>query len=353
MKILRVLLAALSATVVSMAAPGWTVPNAQQPQLSATADGTVWLVYGQNGSIFAAESVDGGTSFQAAQQVGELHDLSFGMRRGPRIAAKGDRVTVAVMGEELLAYSSGDRGKTWTGPVTINDVPASAKEGLHDLAIAPDGKLFVVWLDQREGPMELWGAESTDGGKSWAANQRIYRSPEKSICECCHPSALFDADGNLAVMWRNSLGGSRDLWMAVRSRGTATFSGAKKLGTGTWPLDACPMDGGRILALGSGKFGSVWQRAGEVYFAIPGESEVRLGKGRQPIATVRGDKPTVFWQDGTDLVGTTLGSPGGPTKEAANARFAAVATTTSGTTVLVYERPGASGESTNLVVQRR
>lgn len=79
-------------------------------------------------------------------------------------------------------------------------MPASAREGLHDLAGGPSGKLFVTWLDLRNGKMELWDATSVHGGRTWARDEQIYKSPDKSICEGCHPTALFGLDGNLAVM---------------------------------------------------------------------------------------------------------------------------------------------------------
>jgi hypothetical protein len=334
-------LVALAASASTTADAGRTeIPLAEQPQLCATPDGSVWLTYGHNGAVFVAESKDGGATFSAGRQVGALRSLMFGMRRGPRIAAHGDQVTVTVPADEFIAYSSADRGRSWTGPIRVNDTPGSAKEGLHDLAVGPDGRLFAVWLDQRSGPMEIWGAESSDGGKTWAKNQLVYHSPDKSVCECCHPSALFDKEGNLAVMWRNSVGGSRDLWMSVRAKGASEFAAGQKLGLGTWPLNACPMDGGRIIALGDGKFASVWQRAGEVFYAPMDGPETRLGKGRQPVAVSRGGITTVYWQDDEGLVSKQVGSPGSmPMKHAANARFAAIAQSgDSGYAVVAYEQ---------------
>jgi hypothetical protein len=356
------------------------LPNAAQPQLAASTDGSVWLVYGQTaaapaaggaehgagqhgagahgsapkpeGEIFLARSSDGGATFAPATKVATVPGLMLGMRRGPRVAARGDTLTITVVGKELVAFSSSDAGRTWSGPVTVNDAAASAQEGLHDLAVAPDGKLFVTWLDIRNGTMELWGTESTDGGKTWAKNAQVYRSPDKSICECCHPSALFDAEGNLAVMWRNSIEGSRDLWMATRARGAKEFSAARKLGEGTWKLNACPMDGGKIVAFGNGKFGAVWQRAGEVFLAPYGGAEVSLGKGKQPIAITRDGAPLIVWQQDTNLV--SVREPGEqPTQIAADARFASAVTLPGNRgAVLAYEQGPAKEKQPGIVIER-
>ncbi len=328
------------------------IPDAAQPQLATAVDGRVWLTYGQGGAVFVAASSDGGGTFGSASKLPSPSKLMVGMRRGPRIAVFGDRVTVTVVGDELLAFRSTDAGITWSEPVAINEVPASANEGLHDLASSPEGQLFVTWLDLRSGKMELWGAESADGGKTWTKNEQVYRSPDQSICECCHPTALFDRDGNLAVMWRNSIAGSRDLWMTTRARGAKHFTTAKKLGEGTWKLNGCPMDGGKIVALGGGIFGSVWQRAGDVFFAPTEGPEVLLGKGKQPVAVAHGAETIVLWQQGTDLV--SVRKPGDePMKQAADARFASViALPDSKAIVLAYEQDPAKEKQPGVVIER-
>jgi hypothetical protein len=82
---------------------------------------------------------------------------------------------------------------------------------------------------------------------TWSKNLMIYESPAGTICECCHPSAAIDSEGQVLVMWRNWLAGSRDMYL-VRSRDGLTFSKPEKLGSGTWKLNACPMDGGGLAA---------------------------------------------------------------------------------------------------------
>jgi len=353
------------------------IPNAAQPQLCAANDGRVWLVYGRAGAaptaaahqhggekapataasrpagdIFVARSDDAGATFGSAIKVASVPNLMLGMRRGPRIAAYGDRVTVTVNGDELFALTSVDGGKTWSEPVTINDVPTSTREGLHDLAGAADGRLFTTWLDLRNGAMELWGAASSDAGRTWGKNEQVYHSSDKSICECCHPTVLFDADGNLAVMWRNAVDGYRDMWMSTRAKGSAQFTPARKLGEGTWKLNACPMDGGKIVALGAGKFGSVWQRAGEVFFMPASGPEILLGKGKQPVAVANGANPLILWQEGNDLVlSRAPGAP--PSKLASDSRFAVVVTLPGQQgNVVAYEQGAAKEKQPGLVIER-
>ena len=324
------------------------IAEATQPQLFSARDGRVWLAYAKGADLFAAFSKDGGVEFSSPIKIASDEKFMIGMRRGPRIVADGEHVTVTVIGSELLSFHSPDGGLTWSPAHTINEVPGSAREGLHDLAAAPGGRMFVTWLDLRNGKMELWGARSSDAGRTWAKNEQVYRSPDKSVCECCHPTAHYDEAGKLAVMWRNSIAGNRDLWLATEAIGAGGFS-AQKLGMGSWALNACPMDGGDILALGGGAFTTVWQRAGEVYYCAPGGMEIGLGKGKQPVGVHVGGRSMVFWQDGNQLMMTRDANKSAPAKHAENARYPSVVAT-GDHAVLAYEQ-GKAGE-TRIVIER-
>jgi hypothetical protein len=79
-------------------------------------------------------------------------------------------------------------------------------------------------------------------------------------------------------MWRNWLDGSRDMYLA-RSRAGVEFGRAEKLGTGTWKLKGCPMDGGGV-AISHKQVFTAWRREGTVYLAEPGGPETALGQGK-------------------------------------------------------------------------
>jgi hypothetical protein len=114
------------------------------------------------------------------------------------------------------------------------------------MAAAPDGTVYCVWLDLRNHRTQVYGAASADGGASWQEERLIYESPDGSVCECCQPQTAYDPQGHLYVMWRNQLAGARDMYLAHSEDNGQTFSQAVKLGRGTWPLNACPMDGGGL-----------------------------------------------------------------------------------------------------------
>jgi hypothetical protein len=208
------------------------------------------------------------------------------------VAATTEAVVVTAIGGEkgmgqdgdVLAWRSEDGGRSWSGPERINDVDASAREGLHGMAASADGRLYCVWLDLRNGKMELFGARSTDAGRTWEPDQLVYRSPDGPICTCCHPSAAFTGDGDLLVQWRNDLGEARDMYLIRSEDGGRTFGQAEKLGRKTWVLDRCPMDGGAIAAGRDGAVTTAWTRADQVFSAESGQPERLLGPGLQPWA---------------------------------------------------------------------
>ena len=230
--------------------------------------------------------------------VGHVKGLALGRRRGPRIVVSGSQAVIVALSHQtgdVLAWRSAD-GEAWSGPATVNDVPKTAVEGLHALASNGNGGVYCVWLDLRNKKMEIAGAASTDSGATWGTNRLIYHSPSGSVCECCHPSAVFDSSGRLLVMWRNSLAGNRDMYLASSADMGETFSTAVKLGTGTWPLNACPMDGGALAPAANGSATTVWRRDREVFRSISGQPEEQsLGIGEQPWAAATGEGAYLTW----------------------------------------------------------
>ncbi|AIE83777.1 sialidase family protein [Fimbriimonas ginsengisoli] len=298
---------------------------AREPQV-AVSGRKVFVACGNKDRLFVVASENGGQSYSPPVALNTPGSLSLGMRRGPRIAvANGVVVVSAVYGKtgggrdgELLSWRSTDSGRTWSGPAPISDVPGAAREGLHAMAASGDGKLAAAWLDLREGGTQIWASTSNDAGATWSKNLRVYRSPDGHVCECCHPSLAFGPKGELYVMFRNWLGGSRDMYLSTSVDGGRTFDAAQKLGAGTWPLNACPMDGGALAVEADGRVTTAWRRDGHVFTCVPGQPEIDLGEGTQPwVATTKSGTSAVWLHQGEvrTLQGnsvTSLGSGGDP-----------------------------------------
>jgi hypothetical protein len=291
-------LSLLAADPVRVVGPP-AVSNPRQPQAAVDESGTIYVAFGAEKSIYVSTSDDAGKTYSDPVRVDTVPGLALGMRRGPRVVAGDGVVVVSAIGHQdgnLLAWRSSDGGNTWSDPIRVNDSPAHAREGLHGMAIGPTGEITCVWLDHRHETMQVYASHSTDGGKSWSGNQRVYASPTGNVCECCHPSVTYAANGDLYVMWRNSLAGNRDMYFGVSRDGGKTFSAGEKLGRGGWKLDACPMDGGYLAVSPKGAVTTVWRRENRVFRTVSsGQAEELIGAGLQPWAAATADGAYLVW----------------------------------------------------------
>lgn len=302
------MISALLALLVSGSATLVTFPGVQ-PQL-AVVNSDVYLTFGRDGRLVVARSTDGGATFGSPVTLPGRGVLALGMHRGPRVAGTSRALLVAaVIGQkgggadgDLVVFRSTDHGTTWAAPVVINDVPGAAREGLHAMAASPSGLVALAWLDLREGGTRLVTAVSRDHGVTWSNDVLAYASPGGAICECCHPSIALSADGVIAFMFRNNLDGHRDMYV-TRSSDGVVFSPAAKLGTGSWLLNACPMDGGALTFDGR-EMTAVWRRENDVYLTTAAAPEVRLGRGRDPVVAQTGAHRDIAWTsaDGVHLI---------------------------------------------------
>jgi hypothetical protein len=280
--------------------PPAALVNPRQPQAAIDPEGAIYVTYAAGETIYCSAK-DEGKTFGEPVKVGELRKLALGMRRGPRVAAGDGFVVITAIGHEagdLLAWRSTDGGQSWQGPIPVSDSPKDAREGLHAMAAGPRGQLYCVWLDCRDQKKgnRIFGSGSSDGGQTWTENRQVYASPSGTVCECCHPSVAFDSAGGLYAMWRNSLDGNRDLYLAASTNGGKSFGSAAKLGRGSWKLEGCPMDGGALAVMAPGKVTTIWRRQKEIYRTDAADQAERLlGAGEQPWAAASAEGPLLVW----------------------------------------------------------
>lgn len=317
-----------------------------QPQLAASG-GRVYLTFAAGDTIGAARSTDGGATFSTPVTLPPAGKLALGMRRGPRIAATSQAVVVAAIAGargggadgDVVLYRSTDGGTTWDAPIVVNDVPGAAREGMHGLAANEAGVVAVAWLDLRATGTRVYVAVSRDHGATWSADTLAYASPSGSVCECCHPSVAVAPNGRIVVLFRNHREGARDMYVVESGDGGATFGPAKKQGQETWPLQACPMDGGGVAATDTAT-SAAWRRDDTVYLTTTGAPagggpEVRLGSGRDPAIARHGEVIDVAWSAAD---GVRLMQAGRPSSRLVPGRFPAIVALPGHTLLAVEDR---------------
>jgi hypothetical protein len=303
------------------------VENAQQPHMAAS-EGTVHVVFGAklhvehtghgrrpptDGSLYYVRTADLKT-FSHPHKLADLPKVALGMRRGPRIVANGKTLLVTAQSHEdgnVHAWLSADAGQSWQEQPRLNGKDGSAKEGLHALACNNAALTAVVWLDDRNGGAEVWSRISRDGGVTWEPEQLVYASPEGHVCQCCVPSVAVSGDGQIAIMWRNSLAGARDLYATVSKDGGRTFAPARKLGDGSWTLNACPMDGGALVWNPRGEPEAVWRRELTVYQSDLWHKENLVATGAaQPLLAYGPHGRVLAWEsEGSLMLQPPSGTP--------------------------------------------
>ncbi|SDL97276.1 sialidase family protein [Siphonobacter aquaeclarae] len=282
----------------------------QLPVITADSRGTIHLVFGREDTLFYASSADLGKTFSKPLAVTRLPELVLIATRGPQIAA-GDKqllITASDKAGNVWAWSRPRRGGEWSHAVRINDQPDIGREGFQAVTALSDNRFFAAWLDLRGNKRnKIVGALSVDGGRTWNPNQLIYQSPDETVCECCRVSVAASGN-NIAVLFRNWLNGSRDLYLSQSRNGGQSFSSAEKLGLGTWKLNACPMDGGGLAVTGPASFLTAWRRESSLYLCRPGQPEALLGPGRQvALAADKKHWVAAFQQGGSIRLQTDLG----------------------------------------------
>jgi hypothetical protein len=276
--------------------------NGLQPQLSKDNAGVIRMVYGENDTIYCTSSVNNGKTFSNPQLVAVVKDMHLGMSRGPQLASSAHYSMVAAIDKKGTVHTfclSHSTGK-WMRCSNANDVANSAPEGLMNIAADGQDNFYAVWLDIRNDKRNnICFAKTTTRGRSWSANKLAYISPDKSVCECCKPTITVRQSA-VYIQFRNWLNGSRDLYLLSSYNGGRDFNQPIKLGTGTWKLNACPMDGGGLIVNEQQQVSSVWRRENKIYFSKPGEVETEIATGRN-CSISNPQQPIITWQEGDQL----------------------------------------------------
>jgi hypothetical protein len=240
---------------------------------------------------FDSEGVASGSPVRVNQQAG----IATAWRGDPPSVAVTDRAVYVLWtarvesqgksGTDLYFSVSHDQGKTFGAAVKVNDDKAPGAHGMHSLALAKDGRIYVAWLDERniqapkpsahagghhmESNRELFVADSNDGGKTFSANRKV----AENACPCCKTALIVSPDGTLYASWRHVLPGDfRHVAVASSTDGAAHFSSPVIVSDDKWVLHGCPVSGPSLSIDTNGILKVVWFAAGEgdapgLYFA--------------------------------------------------------------------------------------
>lgn len=168
---------------------------------------------------------------------------------------------------------SDDGGETFAAPVWVADEATEGVETAMEMAnlfVAPDGDVYVTFLDFREvlddlraaadapaeeehaghgaeeegAPTQLRLARSTDGGQTFAASSLV---SSEATCECCGTGAAQGSEGPVFATTRSSWAlfeGSyepvRDVFVSASGDDDATWGDPVRVHADNFKISGCP-----------------------------------------------------------------------------------------------------------------
>jgi chitodextrinase len=107
-----------------------------------------------------------------------------------------------VTGTDVFFSKSRD-GRTWTGPVRVNNDAGGASQSEPSLTLDASNNIYLAWTDTRNGNNDVFFSKSTDSGLSFSANVRVNDVTTNSQSE---PSIAVDPTNNhvIHVVWTDT-----------------------------------------------------------------------------------------------------------------------------------------------------
>ena len=254
--------------------------------------------------VLLARSDDGGRHFGAPVVVNSPEDRVISHSVNPTQVAVGAKGEVYVLygskdpdftlpgsylGRATLRLArSEDGGRSFAAPIEIGSEAVEgvvASLGMANLFVAPDGALYVSWLDSRESiayvrkhkkhpprgvyASQLRVARSTDAGRSFAKSTLV----TKPVCVCCGTKVAQGVDGPLYASTRGSafseLKGSvdavRDIIVASSRDHGATWSKPVKVHDDRFKISGCPDITPGLSVDSKGRLHAAWYTGTELH----------------------------------------------------------------------------------------
>ncbi|PYM16829.1 MAG: hypothetical protein DMD81_11425 [Candidatus Rokuibacteriota bacterium] len=199
---------------------------AARPRLVADGQDRFWVLFvglkrGRS-SLYVTRSVDGGRTWSDPVAVtGESQSVY-----GHSLERAGDRLLVvwqdARIGKDrLYAATSKDAGATWTAPARVDHLRDDAEFDATSptVMLGNSGEALVAWEDRRNGRPDIFLQSSKDGGVTWAAEDQRMDMDEPGTAVSRFPKLREAPDGRVALVWEDDRGGLEAIYLRVRSAG--------------------------------------------------------------------------------------------------------------------------------------
>jgi hypothetical protein len=200
---------------------------AARPLLVSDGKDRLWAAYAgfrtTHSSIYLSRSVDGGRTWtDPVSLTGAASRSVF----GHSLLRVGDRMMLVWQDartgrDRLYAISSSDNGVTWTDLVRVDHLPDSSPAGTSSptAVLMPDGEALVAWQDGRNGRDDIFLARSLDWGRSWGKEDVRMDADEPGTAISRFAKLANASDGRVAIVWEDDRSGEEQIYLRIRSAG--------------------------------------------------------------------------------------------------------------------------------------
>ena len=211
----------------------------------------LYAVHNEKGkqNLFMTKTKDIGDNFFGKIPVNLIKDeVSAHGENGPKIRqGKGRGMFTAWVGKRDIKFArSMNFGKSFDPAIRVNDDNGKSSQSFFTMEVAPDGAIYVIWLDGRDkksgkpGTSSVYIARSVDQGKTFEKNIKI----AGDICPCCRTALAFGDNGEIFASWRHVFGvDERIIVVATSNDGGKTWGKPVKVTKSGWKINGCAHSG--------------------------------------------------------------------------------------------------------------
>ncbi len=113
----------------------------------------------------------------------------------------------------MFGYASG-------GESQVVPYPGSGSRGDPFIESNLVGKLYLVWHDSRDGNSEIYFKKSTDGGTTWSTDQRLTNASGNST----EPAIVLGGPGKIYLVWIDTRDGNSEVYFKYSEDDGTTWS---------------------------------------------------------------------------------------------------------------------------------
>ena len=211
-------------------------------------------------NLFMAKTKNIGDSFSGVVPVNlEKGEVSAHGENGPKLrSGKGRGMFAAWVGKRDIKFArSMNFGRSFNPAIQVNDDVGKASQSFFTMEVAPDGTIYVIWLDGRDkksnkpGTTSVYLARSVNKGKSFEKNIKI----AGDICPCCRTALAFGDNGEVFASWRHVYDDNeRVIVVATSLDDGKTWSKPVKVSETGWKINGCAHSGPAMKYVGGKLF---------------------------------------------------------------------------------------------------